>query len=127
MHFGGRAVGWLQSIGCRIRSMSWSEYCLQIHEWFGCDQHESLIRKMFQIRQLGSVDDYVEQFCTLVDHLSAYEANVDPLYYTMRFVDGLRDDIRSVVMVQRPSTLDTACSLALVQEEATSSSKWQRT
>lgn len=82
---------------------------------------------MFHIRQLGSVDDYVEQFSTLVDHLSAYEANVDPLYYTMRFVDGLRDDIRSVIMVQRPSTLDTACSLALVQEEAATSSKWQRT
>ena len=39
------------------------------------------------------------------------------MYYTIRFLDGLRDDIRSVVQVQRPSTLDTSCSLALLQEE----------
>jgi hypothetical protein len=35
----------------------------------------------------------------------------------MRFVDGLRPDIRNVVHLQRPATLDTACVLALLQEE----------
>lgn len=44
----------------------------------------------------------------------------------MRFVDGLCDDIKSVIMVQRPSNLDTACSLALVQEEAILSRCGQR-
>jgi hypothetical protein len=39
------------------------------------------------------------------------------LYYTTLFVDGLRDDIRSTVLVQRPSSFDTACTLALLQEE----------
>jgi hypothetical protein len=29
--------------------------------------------------------------------------------------------IKSVILVQRPSTLDTACALALLQEEADSS------
>lgn len=33
-------------------------------------------------------------------------------------MDGLRIDIRAVVLVARPSTLDTACTLALLQEEA---------
>lgn len=36
----------------------------------------------------------------------------------MRFINGLRDDIRSVILVQRPCDLDTACTLALLQEEA---------
>jgi hypothetical protein len=39
------------------------------------------------------------------------------LYYTTRFVDGLRDDIHSTVLVQRPSSFDTTCTLALLQEE----------
>lgn len=38
-------------------------------------------------------------------------------------IEGLRDDIKSVVLVQRPSTLDTACSLALLQEEVLDSAK----
>ena len=35
----------------------------------------------------------------------------------MRFVDGLRHDIKSVVLLQRPKDLDTAATLALLQEE----------
>jgi len=42
-------------------------------------------------------------------------------YFTTRFVDGLWDDIRMVVTLQRPSTLDTAYSLALLQEEVAAS------
>jgi hypothetical protein len=30
----------------------------------------------------------------------------DPLYYTLKFVDGLRDEVKAVVMLQRPSDLD---------------------
>jgi hypothetical protein len=125
MHFSGRVVGWLQAVGRRVRFLSWSEFCAQIHSHFGHDQHQSLIRRLFHIRQTGSVVEYVEQFSVLVDHQSAYEDNADPLYYTMCFIDGLHDDIKSVIMVQRPSTLDTACSLVLVQEEALASGRWQ--
>lgn len=56
----------------------------------------------------------MERFSILVDHLFAYEANADPLYYMMRFIDGLRDDVKVVIMVQRPSTLDIVCALSLV-------------
>jgi hypothetical protein len=56
-----------------------------------------------------------------VDVLVTYEHTIDPLYYTMGFIDGLRDDIKYVILVQCPSTLDTACALALLQEEADTS------
>lgn len=38
-------------------------------------------------------------------------------------MDGLREHIKSVIMVQRPSNLDYSCALALVQEEAMESNK----
>jgi hypothetical protein len=50
----------------------------------------------------------------------AYEhSSSDQRYYTTHFIDGLHDDIKVVVLVQRPIDLDTACSLALLQEETT--------
>jgi hypothetical protein len=49
--------------------------------------------------------------------LAAYENKLDPLHYTMRFIDGLRDDLRAAVLIQRPSTLDIAFVLAQLQEE----------
>lgn len=82
-----------------------------------------MIRKLFHIKQTSTVQDYVDRFSELVDLLVAYEHNIDPLYYTMRFIDDLRDDIKSVILVQCPSTLDTACVLALLQEEAESSQR----
>jgi hypothetical protein len=82
-----------------------------------------LIRQLFHIKQSSSVADYVEQFVQLVDQLSAYTSSTDPLYYTLRFIDGLREDIRSIVLVQRPQDLDTACVLAALQEEAGESYK----
>jgi hypothetical protein len=40
----------------------------------------------------------------------------------MRFIDDLKHDIKTVIMVQRPPNLDASCALALVQEEALESS-----
>ena len=76
-----------------------------------------MIRQLYHISQDTTVADYVQRFSELVDQLIAYEHTTDPMYYTIRFVDGLRSDIRASVLVQRPSTLDSACSLALLQEE----------
>jgi hypothetical protein len=42
---------------------------------------------------------------------------MQPLVITNRFIDGLKDEIKAVVMMQRPVDLDTACSLAILQEE----------
>jgi hypothetical protein len=85
-----------------------------IHDHFSHDQHETLMRQMFHIKQTGSVVAYVELFFTLVDQLATYDSSPNTMYYAMRFVDGLRDEIKSVVMIQFPSTLDSACSLALL-------------
>jgi hypothetical protein len=122
MHMDGVAARWLQSTEHRVRSASWDQFCSLIHDRFSRDQHEALIRQLFHIRQKGTVIEYVEEFSTLVDQLAAYESKANPLYYAMRFVDGLRDDIRSMVMIQHPPTYDSACALALVQEEAVESS-----
>jgi hypothetical protein len=86
-------------------------------ERYGKDQYQSLLRQLFRIRQTSSVSEHVERFSTLVDRLAAYGTITDPLYFTTRFVDGLRADIRAVILIQRPLDLDSACSLALLQEE----------
>lgn len=66
----------------------------------------------------GPVQDYIDRFVDLVEQLSAYTPNPDSLSYVTRFVDGLRDDIRAILLVQRPADLDAACTLTLLQEEA---------
>ncbi|XP_073359664.1 uncharacterized protein [Aegilops tauschii subsp. strangulata] len=67
----------------------------------------------------GIVSDYIERFELIINHLASYSDTIHPYYYLTRFVEGLRVDIRAVVLIQRPADLDTACSLALLQEELT--------
>jgi archaellum component FlaC len=62
MYFDGHAARWLQSIENRANATSWDNFCKLVHDRFGRDQHEVLIRQLFHIRQIGSVSEYVEQF-----------------------------------------------------------------
>jgi hypothetical protein len=117
MYFDGPTARWLQSIEHRAKYFTWDQFCKFVHDRFGRDQYEILIRQLFHIQQTGPVADYIEQFTQLVDQLAAYTSTTDPMYYTLQFIDGLRDDIKSVVLVQHPQDLDTAFVLAALQEE----------
>ncbi|CAN6291984.1 unnamed protein product [Urochloa humidicola] len=119
MHLSPSVARWFQAIECKHPKLSWPVLCKLLHERFGKEQHQTLLHQLFRIMQSGTVSDYIDEFTSIVDQLDAYESVSDPLYFTTRFVDGLRDDIRAVVMIQRPSELDSACSLALLQEEVT--------
>lgn len=55
MHFEGVAARWWQSIESRVASMSWRQFCQAIHDRFGREQHELVIRKLFHIRQTSTV------------------------------------------------------------------------
>jgi hypothetical protein len=121
MHFEGPAARWLQSVNHRVLTTTWKELCMWIHERFGRDQHDSLIRQLFHIKQTSLVQEYNDRFSELVDQLLAYDHSSDYIYYIARFVDGLKDDVKLVVLVQRPLDLNSVCTLALLQEEADAS------
>ena len=112
MYFSGSASRWLQSVEHKLDSCPWSTFCQMILDRFGKDHQKLLIRQLFHIKQLTTVAEYIECFSRLVDQLTAYETRSDQLYYTTRFMDGLKSQIRSAVVIQRPPDLDTACVLA---------------
>jgi hypothetical protein len=114
MHFEGPVAHWLQSVNHHVLTATWKELCTWIHECFGLDQPESLIRQLFHIKQTSSVQEYIDRFSELFDQLLAYGHSSDYRYYTARFIDGLKEEIKSVVLVQCPSDLNSACTLALL-------------
>ncbi|CAN6322178.1 unnamed protein product [Urochloa humidicola] len=117
MHFTPAAARWLSSVEHKLKSCSWQTFSSMVLERFGRNQHELLVRQLFHIKQTSTVAEYIEQFAGLVDQLAAYESKPDPSHYTMWFIDGLRDDLRAAVLIQRPSDLDTAYVLSQLQEE----------
>jgi len=117
MHFVGAARRWYNSVESQLHGCNWDTLSNLIMDRFGKDHHELLLRHLFQIRQTGTVAEYIDQFSTIVDQLGAYHRTTDPLFYTMRFIDGLKDHIRAAVALHRPQTWDTACVLAQLQED----------
>jgi hypothetical protein len=69
------------------------------------------------VKQTGSGVDYISQFDDLMHQLLAHDPLVNLVLLIGKFVDGLREDIRAVVILHRPKDLDTANSLAILQEE----------
>jgi hypothetical protein len=78
----------------RIFAADWPTFSAVVHERFSRDQHELLLHQLFNIRHTSTVTNYIDRFIALVEQLSSYTTNPDPLYFTTRFIDGLRDDIR---------------------------------
>lgn len=52
-----------------------------------------------------------------------YNNSYDDTYLVTRFVTGLREDIRSVIVLHRSKDVDTASALALIQEEELAQAK----
>lgn len=120
MQFEGPAARWLSFVQHKFVRASWGEFCTAVIHRFGRNQHQTLVQRLYRLRQTGTVEEYVAQFSELMDQLTAYEPNPDMLHYTTRFIDGLKNEVRMIVAVQRPMDLDSAYSIATVQEEVDS-------
>lgn len=75
MHLSPLVACWFQSIERKYPDLSWRHLCKLLHERFSKNQHQLLIRQLFRIKQNDSVAEYIEQFSSLVDQLSAYESD----------------------------------------------------
>ena len=118
-NFIAMAAFWLQSVDAMVKVASWKDLCLAVHARFERDQYNHFVRQFFHVRQVGTVAEYIEQFDEIVHQLRAHDPNFSAILTTNRFVDGVKDSIRAVVMIHKLIDLDTASSLALLQEELT--------
>lgn len=57
------------------------------------------------------------QFEELMHHLLAHNSSYDPVFFTTQFLEGLKHEIRVGVALHQPKDLDSAFSLASMQEE----------
>jgi hypothetical protein len=118
MRLVGSAALWYQTMQSDIIKMSWDTFVTTLCNRFDKDEHNHLIRHFFHIKQSSTVTEYVELFSDLVHQILAHDPAFPQTVITNRFLDGLKKEIRAVIMIHRPQTLDTASSLALLQEEA---------
>jgi hypothetical protein len=72
--------------------------------------------RALDIRQTCDVATYQQEFENLMHQLLAHNPAIDETFFVAKFVEGLKRDIRVVVIIHQPRTVDAAISLALLHE-----------
>jgi hypothetical protein len=75
------------------------------------------------LKQTRSIDEYIEKFEDLRHQLLLHDPSASIVFFVARFLDGLHDEIWSVISIHRPQDMDTVCPLVLMQEEASKGGK----
>jgi hypothetical protein len=84
---------------------------------FDRDHFNQFIRKFFHVQQTNTVLEYISLFDELRHQMLAHDPHVNPAILTGKFIDGLKPEIRAVVILHRPKDLDSESSLAVIHEE----------
>jgi hypothetical protein len=69
------------------------------------------------LHQTTSVADYHARFEELAHNILLYNPTYDDTFLVVRFLNGLKDEIRALIALHHPKNVDTASALALLQEE----------
>jgi hypothetical protein len=114
INFKGTAAFWMQTIEINLRQCFWDELCNHVVSRFDRDQFNHFIKQYLHVKQTGPVLEYITHFDELMHQLLAHDPSVHPAFLTGKFVDGLKPEIKAVVVLHRPKDLDTASSLAIL-------------
>ncbi|XP_066323451.1 uncharacterized protein [Miscanthus floridulus] len=117
INFTGTAAFWMQTIELNLHQCPWDSFYKHVVDRFDRDQFNHFIRQFFHVKQTASVAEYITLFDELMHQLLAHDPLVNPAFLTNKFIDGLADNIKAAILLHRPKDLDTASSLAILQEE----------
>jgi hypothetical protein len=117
LNFSGVAETWLQTVESRGRITSWEALHQAICAHFDRDQYQLHMKHLDNLRQTSSVSDYYAKFEELAHSILLYNPTYDDTFLVVRFLNGLKEEIRAPIALHRPKDVDTASALALLQEE----------
>lgn len=117
LNFSGPAASWLQTIELRGGITSWDETRKAVCARFDKDQYQISLRHLDNLIQSGSVSEYYDTFEQLSHTILLYNPSYDDTYFVTRFLSGLKDELRTPIALHRPTFVESASALALLQEE----------
>lgn len=116
LHLHGNAAHWYQAYKLSDYCSSWSQFASAILQEFDLNMHRDCMRDLLVLKQMGTVQEYRNNFNQLVYQVWLYEGAVSETLLVTQFILGLKEEIRSAVEIQLPLTVNTAAEYALVQE-----------
>ena len=99
---------WYQAFKQQSAFHTWEQFCAAMLQEFDVNIHRERMKELMLLKQGGMVEEYKQQFQQLVYHIRPYEPTISNTFLVTRFVMGLKEELRSVVEMQLPATVQLA-------------------
>ncbi|KAE8820558.1 hypothetical protein D1007_01302 [Hordeum vulgare] len=120
------AAHWYQSVKQLADVHSWERFCAAAILELDVNVYRQKMKELLSLKQVDNVEVYKQQFLQLVYHVKLYEPALSDTFLFTRFTMGLKEELRSVVELQMPTTIQLAAMYASVQEGLLSTQKQSR-
>ena len=112
-HMEGKALTWYYWLKDSSPVASWEEFLEVLRIRFGPTAFEDPVGAFTKLKQTGSVEEYQSTF----EILSNKVHGVSEDFRISTFLSGLKDELKIIVTMFKPTTLAAAFGLARLQEE----------
>ncbi|KAL2252501.1 UNVERIFIED_CONTAM: hypothetical protein Sindi_0044800 [Sesamum indicum] len=116
IHMEGRAELWYQGHVEKRGMPSWTELALAMLERFEDLNYERVVSEFNMLRQEITVNAYLERFEELGAYMLKFNKNWNEDFFMMKFISGLKNEIKGYVATMKPTTLNQAIVHARKQE-----------
>ncbi|KAG8374641.1 hypothetical protein BUALT_Bualt10G0017100 [Buddleja alternifolia] len=116
VHLEGKALQWHQVyMKSRLTREipNWEDYVRALHDRFGALLYEDPMAELMNLKQTGSVKEYLDKFDELLNNVELSET-----YAISYFLAGLKSEIAIQVRMFKPKSLKEAISLSKLQEQS---------
>jgi hypothetical protein len=107
LHMIGKTSHWFQTYKLSAGNINWEAFAIAVSHEFEVNAHKMKTMKILKLRQIGSIEEYKDQFDQLVYHIMLYDNNIRETMLVSHFLLGLKAELRQ-------STLSQAATLAAV-------------
>ena len=118
LYVSGKAEYWWRGTGCNANTLPWHHFCRMVGDRFNQVSEYEIIGQFHNLKQVGSVVDYVDIFEEMVSMVRRNNPALPDTYYISSFISGLKDYIQYHLQCYRPTTLSQAYWYAKRLEQA---------
>jgi hypothetical protein len=123
IHMEQNATHWWQVQKLRQGMRNWQEFVRAVESKFGADAYVKSLRKIRSLKQVDTLEKYVEEFDQARYMTYMHNPLLDETFFITQFIHGLKLEIQSVVQMYQPATVDKAVLLAQMQQEVLEKSR----
>jgi hypothetical protein len=86
LYLEGRAEYWWRGTGCNPQTLLWHHFCRMVSDRFNKTSEYDIIGKFHQLKQTGSVMDYVDKFEEMLSQVRRHNPSLNDAYFISSFI-----------------------------------------